>query len=64
MIVVEQKPIPFYQAVCPECKSRIEYKKSEVCGSFITCPVCGVSVWAETVSPVGYGEIDLEDEDA
>jgi len=52
MIVVEKKPIPIYEETCPECKSRIQYRKSEVMTCHITCPVCGVSVWADTIWPV------------
>lgn len=52
MIVVERKPIPIYEVECPECKSKIEYKKSDVHTCHITCPVCGVSIWADTTTPV------------
>lgn len=55
MTVVEKKPVPIYEVVCPECKSRIEYKKSEVHTCHITCPVCCVSVWADTIIPVRMG---------
>ena len=53
MIVIEKKPVPIYEAMCCECKSKIQYKKSEVstCHS-IVCPVCGVSLWADTIQPV------------
>lgn len=52
MIVVEKKPIPIYEVTCSECKSKIQYKASEVYYCHITCPVCGVSLWANTSSPV------------
>ena len=57
MIVVDRKPVPLYEAECSECHSKIQYRKSEVsfC-SYITCPVCGVSVWADTIRPVKYEE--------
>lgn len=57
MNVIEKKPIPIYQAECQECHSKILYKKSEVslC-SYIICPVCGMSVWADTIRPVKYEE--------
>ena len=57
LIIIERKPVPIYAAVCHECHSKIQYKKSEVsfC-SYITCPVCGVSVWADTIRPVRYEE--------
>ena len=52
MIVIERKPIPIYEVECFECKLKIQYKKSEVFTCHITCPVCGVSLWANTISPV------------
>ena len=54
MEVVERKPVPLYEKKCQECGSVIRYKASEVywTGS-ITCPVCGVSVWAQTIHPIG-----------
>ena len=59
MIVVEKKPVPIYEAECHECHSKIQYKKSEVsfC-SYIACPVCGVSVFSDTIRPVRYEEGD------
>lgn len=56
MIVVERKPIPIYEVECPECKSKIMYKKSEVFACNIQCPVCGVSIWASTIMPVMFLE--------
>lgn len=57
MIVTERKPVPIYEAECSECHSKIQYRKSEVSiTSYIKCPVCGVSVWADTIQPVGYEE--------
>jgi predicted RNA-binding Zn-ribbon protein involved in translation (DUF1610 family) len=56
MFVAEKKPVPIYEATCYECKSKIQYKKSEVSFSYITCPVCGVAIWADTIQPVRYEE--------
>ena len=56
MTVIERKPVPIYQVVCPECGSRIEYKKSEVYTCHISCPVCGVSIWADTIRPLRMEE--------
>lgn len=52
MKVIERKPIPIYEVTCSECKSKIQYKASEVYYFHITCPVCGMSLWANTSSPV------------
>lgn len=52
MEVIEKKPIPIYEVTCCECKSKIQYRASEVYYCHITCPVCGVSLWANTSSPV------------
>lgn len=54
MIVVDKKPVPIYEVVCPECRSKIKYKKSEACTCHITCPVCGSSIWADAIAPDGY----------
>ena len=58
MIVVERKPIPIYELRCYECHSIIRYKAAEVSNCHITCPVCGVSLWATTICPV-----DMESEE-
>ena len=58
MIVVERKPVPIYEVTCYECKSKIQYKASEVMIHHITCPVCGVSIWADTVYPVKMDEVE------
>jgi len=59
MIVVEKKPVPIYEVECDECHSKIRYRKSEVSfTSYITCHVCGVSVWADTIQHVTYEESD------
>ena len=60
MEVVNKQPIPIYEVECEECKSRIRYKKSEVSLCCITCPVCGVSLWANTIRPVEYQETEGE----
>lgn len=54
MIVIEKKPVPVYEVTCDECGSKIQYKKSEVSLAHITCPVCGVSLWANTIRAVRY----------
>lgn len=56
MIVVEKKPVPIYEVTCCECMSKIQYKKSEVSVCHIQCPVCGVSLWANTIWPIRYEE--------
>ena len=59
MKIVDKKPVPLYELDCIECKSKIRYRKSEVSwGSYLTCPVCGVSNWASTVSPVEWVEMN------
>lgn len=63
MKVVERKPAPIYEVTCPECHSKIAYKKSEVhFTGYIICPVCGLSVWAPTIKPKWY-ELDGEKEE-
>lgn len=58
MIVVDRKPVPIYETVCSECLSKIQYRKSEVSlASYITCPVCGMSVWADAILAVRYEEV-------
>lgn len=52
MNVVDRKPVPIYETECVECKSKIQYKASEVSLSYIICPVCGMSIWANTIKPV------------
>lgn len=56
MEVINRQPIPIYEVTCPECQSVIRYKACEVSWCHITCPVCGVSVWANTVCPVTLEE--------
>lgn len=56
MEVIKRKPVPVYEVTCHECGSRIQYKASEVSLCHITCPVCGVSLWANTISPVRMEE--------
>ena len=57
MEIIERKPVPLYEATCQECGSVIRYRAAERywTGS-ITCPVCGMTVWAPTVCPVGVLE--------
>lgn len=54
MTVIEKKPVPLYEVVCYECGSKLRYKASDVHYSHITCPVCGISLWAMTIKPVAY----------
>lgn len=59
MKVVDEKPVPIYQTKCPECKSIIEYMASEVhFTGYITCPVCGMSVWASKIMPKRYTDAE------
>ena len=52
MEIVERKPVPVYETECFECHSKMRYKRSEVSLGYITCPVCGISVLADTIRPV------------
>lgn len=62
MEVTERKPIPIYEVECYECHSKIQYKASEVSLCQITCPVCGISLWANTICPVKFeGEREEEE---
>lgn len=64
MKVIERKPVPIYEVACPECHSKIEYKKIEVHWTgYINCPVCGISVWASTVYPKRYELDEVEEEE-
>lgn len=54
MKVVEEKPVPIYEARCNECYSKIEFIASEVMWGHIDCPICGTTLWVSTVNPVGY----------
>ena len=45
MIVTEKKRVPIYDVTCCECKSKIQYKKSEVFTCHIQCPC----VWCITL---------------
>ncbi len=56
MIVTEKNPVPIYEVTCFECKSKIQYKRSEIFICHIQCPVCGVSLWADAIQPVRYEE--------
>ena len=58
MKVVDGKPVPIYEVTCFECGSKIEYLASEVSYCHITCPVCGSSLWANTISPVRKEKIE------
>lgn len=58
MKVIERKPIPIYEVICTECKSRLQYKASEVSWNHITCPVCGISFWVDEVHPVKMDEVE------
>lgn len=58
MTVVERNPVPIYEVTCHECKSKIQYKASEVYYCHIQCPVCGMSLWASTIAPVKMEDSD------
>lgn len=63
MEIIDRKPIPIYETICPECKSILQYKRSEVSVTgYITCPVCGVDVWANTIKPAKYNDKTSEEE--
>ena len=59
MTVVDKKPVPIYEITCQECGSIIRYQASEVSWCHISCPICKVSNWANTICPVDY--IDREE---
>lgn len=61
MEIVTAKPVPIYEEVCPECKSVIRYKACEVHYCSITCPVCGISFWANTCNPISEKTIEEEE---
>ena len=54
MKILSREPVPLYEVTCVECKSRIQYKACEVAYCHITCPVCGVPLWANTCCPTAY----------
>lgn len=56
MNVIKRNPVPIYSVVCYECNSEIEYTASETSYGHITCPVCGVCLWANTINPKRYEE--------
>ena len=58
MIVVEKKAVPIYELQCFECGSRIHYKRVDVSGEIINCPVCGVRNMAICLYPVNYVEME------
>ena len=41
--VIDEKPIPYYEVECYECKSRLRYTRKDVSICHINCPVCGCS---------------------
>lgn len=63
MKVIERKSVPIYEVTCYECKSKIEYKASEASWHHITCPVCGVSLWANMICPVRFDTLEKEKEE-
>lgn len=63
MIVVKKNPVPIYEVVCPECKSVIQYKACEVDYLHINCPVCGISIQANTIYPINFDEIHKNKKD-
>ena len=55
MTVVVRMSVPIYETECGECGSIIQYRAAEVSFTgYITCPVCGMSVWAQTINPIKY----------
>ena len=63
MNVIDRKPVPIYEVVCEECGSKIEYKASEMYWHHITCPVCGISNWANALCAVRYEPLKEENDD-
>lgn len=61
MEVVDKKPVPVYEVVCHECKSKIQYRACEVSWQHITCPVCGVGLWTNTICPVRYEDAEVQE---
>lgn len=53
MEIVKEMPVPIYEVECYECHSVIRYKRSDVYLCSIICPVCGMSLYASVVHPVG-----------
>lgn len=39
--VIQTGRVPVYEAICPECRSRIRYMKSDLVDRHLTCPICG-----------------------
>ena len=62
MTVVKREPVPIYSEICPEFKSVIEYKASEVAWCHIKCPVCGTLMGAVAINPVRYEFTEPKDE--
>ena len=62
MTVVKREPVPIYSDECPECKSVIEYKASEIAWCHIQCPVCGTLMGAVAIHPVRYECVEPKDE--
>lgn len=62
MTVVKREPVPIYSDECPECKSVIEYKASEIAWYYIKCPVCGTLIGAVAIHPVRYECTEPKDE--
>ena len=63
MKIVKANGVPIYEVTCVECKSVIRYKAREVAFCHITCPVCGISLWANTVCPIAYESQELPEEE-
>ena len=58
MEIIDKKPVPIYEVKCYECGSTIQYKAVDVHYAHITCPVCGVLLWAMTICPVRFENLD------
>ena len=48
--IIDRMPVPIYETVCQECKSRYRYKAVEVSYMHTNCPVCGMSNWASLIA--------------
>lgn len=50
------------ELICPECKSVIEFRKSDVeYLDYLYCPVCGVKIWVSTILVKRYEDEKKEE---
>ena len=61
--VVDRQVVPVYEVECVECHSKIRYTASDVSWCHIQCPVCGISLCANTICPVNYKELKHDKSD-